>query len=312
MNPWTLLLNSLGSLLSFIYDIIPEYGIAIIVLTLIVSLLLFPLTLKQTKSMRAMQEIQPEVKKLQKEFKGEKEELNKHLMALYQERGVNPAAGCLPLLVQMPIWFALYRVLWQGSGIPSGSTLSNVIETANNALYTVGENGELTATLKEGVDIASSQFSHVTFLGMNLMVRPSQGVDFGDIIGSLPYLILILIIVVAGFYQQVQTTKKRNGAPDNDAQKNSQMAGMQNAMKIMPVVFGFISWNFVAGLGLYFATSNLFRVGQQAFILRSHGAGGDEPKGKAAELSPDEPSDEPTSNGPSPHASKKRNRRRRK
>jgi YidC/Oxa1 family membrane protein insertase len=312
VNPWTLLLNALGSLLSFFYDLIPEYGISIILLTLTVSLLLFPLTLKQTKSMRAMQEIQPEVKKLQKEYKGEKEELNKHLMELYQERGVNPAAGCLPLVVQMPIWFALYRVLWQGRGIPSGSALSNVIESANKALYTVGDNGELTATLKEGVDITASQFSHVTFLGMNLMVRPSQAVDFSNILGSLPYLILILLIIVAGFYQQVQTTKKQKGAPGADTQKNSQMAGMQNAMKIMPVVFGFISWNFVAGLGLYFATSNLFRVGQQAFILRSHGTGGGDSKGKTAELSPDEPSDEPTSNGPSPNASKKRNRKRRK
>jgi len=312
VNPWTLLLNALGSLLSFYYDLIPEYGIAIILLTLTVSLLLFPLTLKQTKSMRAMQEIQPEVKKLQKEYKGNKEELNKHLMDLYKERGVNPAAGCLPLLVQMPIWFALYRVLWRGLGIPAGSALSNVIETANNALYTVGDNGELTATLREGVDVASSQFSHVTFLGMNLMVRPSQAVDFSNILGSLPYIILILIIVVAGFYQQVQTTKKRKDAPENDSQKNSQMAGMQNAMKIMPVVFGFISWQFVTGLGLYFATSNLFRVGQQAFILRSHNTGGGDTKGRAAESSPDEPSDEPPSNGPSPNASKKRNRRRRK
>ncbi|GMQ98686.1 MAG: YidC/Oxa1 family membrane protein insertase [Acidimicrobiia bacterium] len=310
LNPWTLLLSLLGNLLSFFYDILPEYGISIILLTLTVSLLLFPLTLKQTKSMRAMQEIQPEVKRLQKEFKGEKEELNKHLMALYQERGVNPAAGCLPLLIQMPIWFALYRVLWKGAGIPEGSTLSGVISDANDALYTVDASGNLTTTLKDGVDILGSQFEHVTFLGMNLMVRPSQGVDFSNIPGSLPYIILIAIIVAAGFYQQVQTTRKRKGS-NNDTPQTSQMAGMQNAMKIMPVVFGFISWNFVTGLGLYFATSNVFRVGQQAFILRSHG--GDEAQGKGAESStPDDPSDEPTSDGPSPNASKKRNRKRRK
>ncbi len=311
MNPWQLLLDLLGSILSFYYDVIPEYGISIILLTLTVSLLLFPLTLKQTKSMRAMQEIQPEVKRLQKEYKGEKEELNKQLMALYQERGVNPAAGCLPLIIQMPIWFALYRVLWRGNGIPAGSALSSVIESANNALYTVDASGELTTTLKAGVDIASKQFDHVTFLGMNLMVRPSQAVDFGNPLGALPYLILIAIIVVAGFYQQVQTTRKRKDAPANDSQQNSQMQGMQNAMKIMPVVFGFISWNFVAGLGLYFATSNVFRVGQQAIILRQHGDNGDT-KGKGAETGPDEPSDEPESSRPSPNASKKRNRRRRK
>ncbi len=312
MNPWQLLLDLLGSVLSFYYDIIPEYGIAIILLTLTVSLLLFPLTLKQTKSMRAMQEIQPEVKRLQKEYKGEKEELNKQLMALYQERGVNPAAGCLPLIIQMPIWFALYRVLWRGDGIPTGSALSSVIEAANNALYTVDASGNLTTTLKAGVDIASKQFDHVTFLGMNLMVRPSQAVDFANPLGALPYLILIAIIVVAGFYQQVQTTRKRKDAPANESQQNSQMQGMQNAMKIMPVVFGFISWNFVAGLGLYFATSNVFRVGQQAIILRQHGDGNGDTKGKGAETGPDDPSDEPETSGPSPNASKKRNRRRRK
>jgi YidC/Oxa1 family membrane protein insertase len=308
LNPWDLLQDALGALLAFFYDIIPEYGLAIILLTLTVSLLLFPLTLKQTKSMRAMQDIQPEVKKLQKEFKGEKEELNKHLMALYSERGVNPAAGCLPLLVQMPIWFALFRVL-RGDHIPADSELNQVLETAQNALYTTVDGKEV---LREGIDMTAEAFSHVTFLGMNLLVRPSQAVDFSNIVGALPYILLILVIIVAGFYQQVQTTRKRANDPNADAQKNTQMAGMQNAMKIMPVVFGFISWNFVAGLGLYFATSNIFRVGQQAFILRSHGTGGGDGKGKTAELSPDEPSDEPTSSGPSPNASKKRNRRRKK
>ena len=307
--PWEWLLSLLGTLLSFFYDIIPEYGIAIILLTLAVSLLLFPLTVKQTRSMKAMQEIQPEVKKLQKEFKGEKEELNKHLMELYKEKGVNPAAGCLPLLVQMPIWFALYRVLWQGNGIPADSKLSQVLEDANRALY-VYEDGEPTGTLIEGVDIASSMFDEVRFLGMNLLVRPAQAVDLGDIVGSLPYLAMIAVIVAAGFYQQVQTSRKRT---DDPSQQNSQMAGMQNAMKIMPFVFGFITWNFVTGLGLYFATSNLFRVGQQAFILRLGDSGGSSGKAESSAEDDPEPSDTPPNgSSPSPNASKKRNRRRKK
>lgn len=308
--PWEWLLSLLGTLLAFFYDIVPNYGISIILLTLTVSLLLFPLTVKQTRSMKAMQEIQPEVKRLQKEHKGDKEELNKHLMELYKEKGVNPAAGCLPLLVQMPIWFALYRVLWQGHGIPQDSSLKGVLDAASQALYVTGPDGNLTGTLKEGVNLASPVFEHVQFLGMNLLVRPSQAVDFGNIVGALPYILLIAAIVVAGFYQQVQTTRRSKNAPSNE--QAPQMQGIQNAMKIMPVVFGFISWNFVAGLGLYFATSNIFRVGQQAIILRM--GNDDGPKGKAAESerSP-EPSDEPpTGDGPSPHASKKRSRRRKK
>jgi YidC/Oxa1 family membrane protein insertase len=308
--PWEWLLSLLGNLLSFYYNLIPEYGIAIILLTLTVSVLLFPLTVKQTRSMKGMQEIQPEVKKLQKELKGDKEELNKQLMALYKEKGVNPAAGCLPLLVQMPIWFALYRVLWQGNGIPQDSTLKGVLDAANEALYQVDAGGALTGTLKEGVDIASNAFEHVRFLGMNLLVRPSQAVDFGDLLGSMPYIVMIAVIVVAGFYQQLQTSRRKK---DDTSSDSNQMQGVQNAMKVMPVVFGFITWNFVTGLGLYFATSNVFRVGQQAIILNMGTNKGDSTGSTAAnEEVPENPQDLPKSGGPSPHASKKRNRKRRK
>lgn len=298
MNPWMLLLNTLGSALAFFYDFVPEYGIAIILLTLAVSFLLFPLTLKQSRSMKGMQEIQPEVKRLQKEYKGDKEELNKQLMALYKERGVNPAAGCLPMIVQMPIWFALYRVLWQGQGIPVDSALGEVFRVTS-------------AAIEADVPITDPIFDHVTLLGMNLRVSPSQAVDFGDLVGSLPYIVLLIIIVAAGFYQQVQMTRKKPS--DNNEPQSSQMQGMQNAMKIMPVVFGFISWNLVSGLGIYFATSNSFRIGQQALILRM-GKNDDEGKsGRDSSNEPPEDSDgEPPKSVPSRHASKKRNRRRRK
>jgi YidC/Oxa1 family membrane protein insertase len=297
VNPWTLLLNALGSSLAFFYDIIPEYGIAIILLTVAVSLLLFPLTVKQTRSMKGMSEIQPEVKRLQKEYKEDREELNKQLMALYKEKGVNPAAGCLPMLVQMPIWFGLYRVLWQGQGVPEGSALGEVF-------------AKTSAALEAGIAITDPIYDSVTLLGMNLRVSPSQAVDFGDILGSLPYIILLVIIVAAGFYQQVQTTRKK--PTDTNDQPSSQMQGMQNAMKIMPVVFGFISWNLVAGLGIYFATSNTFRIGQQALILRMGGDGDGKEVRAGSEDPPEDPPEESKKSSPSQHASKKRNRRRKK
>jgi len=298
VNPWTLLLNALGTSLAFFYDIIPEYGISIILLTIAVSLLLFPLTVKQTRSMKGMSEIQPEVKRLQKEYKQDREELNKRLMELYKEKGVNPAAGCLPIVVQAPIWFALYRVLWQGQGVPVDSALGEVF-------------AQTTAALEAGVSITAPIFDSVTLFGMNLRVSPATAVDFNNLVGSLPYILLLVIIVAAGFYQQVQTTRKKS--TNGDDQPSTQMQGMQNAMKIMPVVFGFISWNLVAGLGVYFATSNTFRIGQQALILRM---GGDDDDGKKVRDGSDEPSDQPSegpqTTRPSQHASKKRNRRRRK
>lgn len=301
LNPWELLLSLIGGALAFFYQIIPNYGIAIVLLTLAVSLVMFPLTLKQTRSMKAMQEIQPEVKRLQKEFKHDKEELNKRLMALYQEKGVNPAAGCLPLLIQMPIWFALFSVLRNGSGIPAGSTLAHAVEPARQALQQAIDAG---VSLSDPAFLGDAVFAPVRFLGMNLLVSPSQVVGPGNLLGSLPYVVLLVAIIAAGFYQQLQTTRTRS----NDA--SQQMQGMQTAMKIMPIFFGFISWSLPTGLDVYFVTSNLFRIGQQAVILRMDGQEGE---GNASTTQAPEPAGgEDGRKGPSKHSSKKRKRRRRK
>jgi hypothetical protein len=200
-------------------------------------------------------------------------------------------------------------VLWQGNGIPRDSALWAVLEDAGNLLYNSLD--EQRTLVENWQDLGGETIDAVSFLGMNLLVKPSDAVSLDNIVGSLPYLIMIAIIVAAGFYQQVQTSRKRTDAPQQ--QQNSQMEGMQKAMKIMPFVFGVITWQFVTGLGLYFATSNLFRVGQQAFILRLGDSGGS--GGKAESLVEDDPDPSdtpPNGNGPSPNASKKRNRKRKK
>jgi YidC/Oxa1 family membrane protein insertase len=108
---WDALLDGLGSILSFFYQVIPSYGVAIILLTVLVRVVLLPLTLKQLRSMQAMQRVQPKVKELQRKYKGNRQKLNEELMKLYKEHQVNPLGGCLPLLLQLPVFFALYRVL---------------------------------------------------------------------------------------------------------------------------------------------------------------------------------------------------------
>ena len=110
------LYNAMGAVLAFIYSIVPNLGVAIILLTLVVMLILYPLTAKQARSMIAMQRVQPEIKKLQAKYKGDRQKLNEEMMKFYQENKINPLAGCLPLVVQLPIFFVLYRVLrtpWQ-------------------------------------------------------------------------------------------------------------------------------------------------------------------------------------------------------
>jgi YidC/Oxa1 family membrane protein insertase len=108
---WDSLLKGLGSILSFFYEVIPSYGVAIILLTVLVRIVLIPLTIKQTRSMQEMQRIQPKVKELQRKYKGNRQKMNEEMMKLYKDHQVNPLGGCLPLLLQLPVFFALFSVL---------------------------------------------------------------------------------------------------------------------------------------------------------------------------------------------------------
>lgn len=99
--------------LTFFYDItimmgLPNYGLAIILLTAVIKMALYPLTVKQVKSMKGLQDLQPKIKELQEKYKGNPEKLNKEMASFYKQAGVNPLAGCLPLLVQMPILIAIF------------------------------------------------------------------------------------------------------------------------------------------------------------------------------------------------------------
>jgi len=116
---WGAILRFLGSVLSAIYDVIPSYGVAIIILTLLVRVVLIPLTVKQIRSMSAMQKIQPELKRIQQKYKGDRQKMNEELMKLYKEHGVNPLGGCFPLLMQAPVFIALYSVLRAAVPVPA-------------------------------------------------------------------------------------------------------------------------------------------------------------------------------------------------
>jgi len=105
------LYTALGAVLAWIYAVVANYGVAIVLLTVAVRLVLYPLTVKQTKSMQAMQKVQPELKRLQQKYKNDKQKLNEEMMKFYREHHINPLAGCLPLLLQMPLFFVLYRLI---------------------------------------------------------------------------------------------------------------------------------------------------------------------------------------------------------
>jgi YidC/Oxa1 family membrane protein insertase len=243
---WNGIQEILGGILTFFYSVIPNFGIAIILLTVTIGLLLFRLTLKQTRSMKAMQEIQPEIKKIQRELKQDKQAQQAAMMELYKEKGVNPAAGCLPLILQMPIWFALFSVLRSFA--------------STEPLKWVTEGSELEAAINSGTKLG--------FLGMDLTRTPSavglgetttEGVQVaGDLVAAIPYFIAIILVMATAYYQQKQTMSRNKDAPPQPGQA---------VMKIFPFFFGFISFNMPAGLVVYFAASQIFRIGQQALII---------------------------------------------
>lgn len=142
MMIWDALLDGLGSILSFFYQVIPSYGVAIILLTILVRVVLLPLTLKQLRSMQAMQRVQPKVKELQRKYKGNRQKLNEELMKLYKEHQVNPLGGCLPLLLQLPVFFALYQVLSspiEAVAVPTTPPPAEVVQAENVVCQPAGE-----------------------------------------------------------------------------------------------------------------------------------------------------------------------------
>ena len=223
---------AIGFLLSYIYDFGVSYGLSIVVLTIIINIIIFPLTLRQTRSTKRMQDAQPELKRLQKQYKDDKEEMNKKVAEYYKEKGINPLGCIVPLLVQMPVWFALFRVLREPLlFIPKEAGLYSALEDPLSVLY----------------------------FNMDLQIPASA---ISSWVERFPYIVLILLVVGTALIQQNQLTKKQ-GKSSNPQQQQMQMIG-----KVMPVFFGFISWTLPSGLVVYFLTGNIFRIGQQALIVR--------------------------------------------
>jgi len=235
------LFDIIGALLAFFYSLIPNFGVAIILLTLFVMLLLYPLTAKQAKSMIAMQRVQPEIKKLQQKYKGDRQKLNEELMKFYQENKINPLAGCLPLLVQLPIFFALFRVLRDPQKYVSTSS-------------------DLYHALCDGARCAKGTVNHLGFLGLDLQLSATD--NHGGFFDALPYFLLVALVGLTGFLSVRQAQKRTPAA-------NKQM-GM--VMKVLPIGFTLFSISFPSGLVLYFVVSNIWRLGQQEIIFRRHGS----------------------------------------
>ena len=259
----------LADALAFFYDIWPSYGGAILLFTLAVMLVLSPLAIKSTRSMIRMQRLQPEMKKLQAKYKDDREALNREMMAFYKANNVNPFSSCLPLLLQMPVFIVLYRVLHGLTQTGSDGTFDPKYLDHGSSLYQ-----DLSATDK------------MMSWGMDLSKSAVQELQDRGVLVAIPYILLVGIVVVTSFVQQRQIQGRNPNAAANPQQ---QMIG-----RIMPFIFIPISISLPAGVVIYFAVSNLVRVGQQALVTKLEFSGKDDdgkhpPKVREAEATPKEP-----------------------
>ena len=127
----SILYRAFGLLLNFIYSFVSNYGLSIILFTILTKVILFPLSLKQQKSMVKMQQVQPKLKEIQEKYKSDQQRQSEETMKLYKEHGVNPMGGCLPLLIQLPILFALYLVMYQPLTYMLGKTAEEIAALAS-------------------------------------------------------------------------------------------------------------------------------------------------------------------------------------
>ena len=273
----------IASVLAFFYDLVPSYGISIVMLTLAVMIVATPLTLKSTKSMLQMQRLQPELKAIQNRYKDDRQKMNEELIAFYQENGINPLGGCLPMLIQLPIFLVLFRVV-QGITRRATDIGSQIGWTAGR----FGSDGTLEAHSISRIErtFDPENLSHTSAMYQDLLgetemksfgfdlSRTAQEVLGDNLITAIPYFLLIVIVLVSSLYQQRQIQGRNTGAQINPQQ--------QMIMKILPFMLPVFSFTMPAALVIYFVVSNLYRIGQQAYITQSLYKGDESPGAQLA------------------------------
>lgn len=228
----------------------PGFGwiLSIVLLTLLVRVLILPLYLKQMRSMRSMQVLQPELKKLQDKYKGKKDQLSRQkqseeMMALYKEHGASPFASCLPMLVQLPIIFALYRVIF-------------AVEQIKDGTYAYESLGPLTKSVATDIDGS-------TFFGVGL----SQSFGTTSDIGQKIVFVIMIVIMVSLQFLTMRLSMKKNMASQMDS-TNPMMKNQKVMMYMMPMMFVFTGFVFKMALLIYMVTTTVFSYLQQLWVIK--------------------------------------------
>jgi YidC/Oxa1 family membrane protein insertase len=255
------LFELIANTLNFFYELVPNYAIAIALLTCVVMVITTPLTLKGTRSMIEMQRLQPQIRKLQLEYKDDRQKLNEELMAFYKQHEINPVGGCLPLLIQAPVFSILF---WVIQGLTRDSTFVGLQQLVrSDYVPTAGITaGFRPKYLDSSTELYQSLLGddHMRSFGVDLALSPSAALGEG-FLTALPFIGLVGIIAVLSWYQQKQIMGRNAGAEISSQQ--------QMMMRIGPLMYVFFTFVTPAAIGVYFLVSTLWRVGQQHYITRS-------------------------------------------
>lgn len=229
------------NLLIFIYNIIPDFGVAIIISTVLIKFLLVPLSKKQIESQKKMQELQPKIKEIQAKHKQDKEKQSRAMMELYKESKTNPLSGCLPMIVQLVFLIAIYRVLF------NISTAGLVVNDAD--LYSfIANPGQINKMFVGLVDLAAAiNFSVIT-------------------LQSLPHIILVVLAAGAQFVQTKMLMNKKTFKKEKTEESDISEIMTKQMLFLGPLLTLFIGIKFPAGLALYWLVSTGFMIAQQLYM----------------------------------------------
>ncbi|MBI2038523.1 MAG: membrane protein insertase YidC [Candidatus Nealsonbacteria bacterium] len=225
----------LFNVLILFYQYLPgrDFGVAVILLTVLIRLILYPLMAKSIRSQKILSELQPKVKEIQQKFKNDKQGQAKEIMALYQREKVNPFGGFLPLLLQLPILFALYRVFWTG-----------LQEGQMDNLYSF---------------ISRPAAIDPTFLGILNLAQPS-------------IILAVLAGVFQYFQTKTMSPSISSGQVLRKGDSMDRFSGMmqKQMLYLFPLFTVFILWKLPSAIGIYWVVTSLFSIGQQYLIMKPH------------------------------------------
>ena len=263
----------LGTIMRFIYNFVNNFGIAIILFTILVRVCLLPLVIKQQKSMAHMQKMQPKLQELQKKYQYDKDKLTEETMKLYQQYKINPMSSCLPLFIQMPILIAIYGVIQNPItyilGHPVTEELKAALtvlcqtptDTQLNVVAFVSNNFDKAKELLASIQTAFTADNFVmnfNFFGLNLGHTPSA------VVGTNPIYWVLPVVAALTTFLTSYISQKLNAKSQTEEQA-SQMKSMQ---LVFPFMTGYFCYILPSAMGLYWIVGNLIQILQSLTLDR--------------------------------------------